>query len=141
VITPHDRYFPFIVHVFAGTTTKRQLDTWLGQLDALLDRGGKTLTVVVAHDLKMWDPAMLRQASEWMRTRKERIASHGLAFAFVLPSPVIRGMLKAILWMSPLPAPHHDTSTVADALTWLRPLAQSNRVPLPALADVDALIG
>ena len=130
-----------MVHVFAWSTTSRQLDAWFGKLDALLDRGDKTLTVV-AHDLKMWDPSMLRHAAEWMRTRKPRIATHGLAFAFVLPSPVIRGMLKAILWMAPLPAPHQVTSTVQEALTWLvcaePPHLASAREDLEALVQTPS---
>lgn len=39
--------------------------------------------------------------------------------AFVLASPLVRGLLTAILWISPMPAPHEIVATVAEAEAWL----------------------
>jgi hypothetical protein len=137
VITVHDQYWPLLVHVLEGATSLTQLEIWLTKLEGYLARKQKTMTLCVARDLKIWEPALLRRSADWMREHRESMRANSLGFAFVLPSPVARGMLKALLFMQPLPQGHHVSSTVADALIWIRGVAEKNGAPLPPLTGIE----
>jgi hypothetical protein len=57
---------------------------------------------------------------------------YSLGAALVITSPVVRGMLKALLWMQPMPQPHIVCGTTEEALRWLRDRFRSERIDLPS---------
>jgi hypothetical protein len=139
MISTTDRHWPLLVHIFEGGANQAQLDEWLAKLDTYLAREQKTLTLSVARNLTLWEPAVLRRAAEWMRTNREATRAHSFGFAFVLKSPVGRGMLKALLWLQPLPQPHYVSSSVPEALAWLKERARASGIMLPPLAEVEKI--
>jgi hypothetical protein len=116
-----------------------QLDEWLAKLERYLARGEKNLTLCITRDVRMWDPALLRRSAGWMKEHQEVIRERSLGFAFVLPSPIARGLLKALLWLQALPQAHKVTSTVPEALYWLSERASAAGVALPNLDDVEKM--
>lgn len=58
--------------------------------------------------------------ADWIR-ENELVTRHStLGCAFVLPNPVIRGVLTAILWVQPIASPHALVAALPDALAWAR---------------------
>jgi hypothetical protein len=140
LIRAYDRYWPLLVHVLDGTATPAELDAWLSKLEGFLARGEKNLTLCIGQNMKMWEPALLRRCANWMREHQGTIRERSLGFAFVLPSPVARGLLKALLWLQSLPQAHTVTSTVPEALVWLRPRALAAGFLLPTDEDIQRLV-
>ena len=54
------------------------------------------------------------------KANAQNLKDNALGVALVISSPVVRGMLKAILWMQPMPQPHVVCATVEEGLAWLR---------------------
>ena len=61
----------------------------------------------------------LRQAS-WISERKERIKTRNAGIAFVLPSPLMRGFLRAVMALTPMHAQHEIFRDEQVALGWVR---------------------
>ena len=61
-----------------------------------------------------------RLQANWMRDNEAQIRQRTLGIAFVISSPAVRGVLKAILALQSMPAPYRVESTAADAEAWLR---------------------
>jgi hypothetical protein len=69
-----------------------------------------------------------------MKANRAAIARHSVGVALVIPSPMIRGVLKAILWIEPMPQPHKLCAGEAEAVAWLKERLAAAKAPPPASA-------
>jgi hypothetical protein len=129
-----ERHWPLVIFRFSKDVTLAQLNKYLARQDELLARHEPTASLVLAEDVKLWDTPVLRRQAEWIKQNDELLRTYGLGSALVMQSPLVRGMLKAVLWMAPMPQPHVVCGTVEEALRWLRErVAKANlRIELPA---------
>jgi hypothetical protein len=134
MIRVDDRYWPLVLFRFSGQITLAELNEYLVRQDVLLARGEKTGSLVLTENLKMWETAVLRRQAEWIKQNVELLQRYSVGAALILHSPIVRGMLKAILWIQPMPQPHLVCSSVDEALQWLRSrfMAAKVNVQLPA---------
>lgn len=63
-----------------------------------------------------------RVAGEFLREEKERMRAVCLGFCTVSSSPIVRGVITALNWISPMPVPHTVFATRAEAITWAQGL-------------------
>lgn len=97
-----------------------ELDAHHARMDKMYEREGwRAVLIEVATGVSLNAPMRRRQA-EWLARQRAVMASKCAGLAFVLPSALHRGMLTAVLWIQPLPAPHCVVSTVEEAETWCR---------------------
>jgi hypothetical protein len=113
-----DRW-PLVIYRFSGEVSLPQLEKYLQKQDELLARHQPTGSLGLAEDMKMWEPALLKRQAAWIKQNEPLLRKYSVGAALVMPSPVVRGMLKAILWMQPMPQPHTVCSNTGDALGWL----------------------
>jgi hypothetical protein len=139
MITVDDRHWPVVIFRFPDRVTMADLEAYLAKAEQLLDRGGRSAGLVLNQRLMTWDTAIMRRQSEWMKRHADRLREHSLGVALVLTSPLQRGLLKAILWMQPMPQAHHVTADVADALRWIGERLHSAGLDMPAGAREAAL--
>jgi hypothetical protein len=59
-----------------------------------------------------------RMQADWVKTNFERSRDHCAGVAFVINSPLVRGILTAILWMQRMPNPHCVFATRESAEAW-----------------------
>jgi hypothetical protein len=59
-----------------------------------------------------------RIASAWMKQNLQLYKHHVLGCVFIIDSPIVRGVLTALLWLQPLEMPHDVVATVNDAVRW-----------------------
>jgi len=138
VITIDDKYWPLVVFRFEGTVTMAQLEAYLKRQEEMTTRGSHSVALVLTKNLRMWETPVLRRQAEWLKQHRDEVARMSLGAALVIESPIVRGMLKALLWLQPMPQPHLVTNSVAQALGWLRArLVEANvRVELPEPAHL-----
>jgi len=123
-----------------------QLRTWGTGTDEELERNMATLDEMLAlrqrHAL-LFDatggerpPASQRhRIAEWIKERSPEIGAYTAAVAFVFTNALVRGALTAILWISPLPAPHRVFARHEDAERWLVALLTEEKLAVPGLSD------
>ncbi len=123
-ITFDDSEFPLVRVTFEGDPSEGDFDRYLGDLQKNLDRcerlDRRSGVLLDASRSGPVSASMRKKQAEWTRTHFDRSARYVVGYAFVIHSPVVRGILTAILWLAPLPSPHTVTNTVREAEEWLR---------------------
>jgi hypothetical protein len=130
-----DRYWPIVVFRFAGELSLAELDDYLAKMELLLDRPGRSGGLVLHEKVRAWDSAMVRRQAAWMKANADRIREKSLGVALVVTSPLLRGLLRAILWIQPMPQAHRVFADIPSALAWLSERLASGGLRMP---DVEA---
>jgi hypothetical protein len=128
-----EKHWPLIVFRFSGSVSLSQLEEYLARQDKMLARKQTMAALVLTENLKVWDSATMRRQADWMKANVAEVKKYNVGAALVIDSPLVRGMLKAVLWMQPMPQPHHVTGSVEEALHWVlaRLASQNVRVEMP----------
>jgi hypothetical protein len=127
-----DRYWPLLVFRFSGQVSMEEMEAYLKRQDEMLVRGQKMASLVLTDHLRMWEMPVMRRQAAWIKEHEPTLRKLSLGAALVITSPVVRGMLKALLWMQPMPQPHLVCATPEQALAWLRERFRAADVNLPA---------
>jgi hypothetical protein len=127
-----DRYWPLVLFRFSGDVSLPQLNEYLKRQEKMLERREMMGSLVLTDNLKLWDTPVLRRQAEWIKTNVEQLRRYSVGAALIIGSPVVRGMLKAVLWIQPMPQPHLVCSNVDEALAWLRARFLAANIDMPA---------
>ena len=108
-----------------------EFERYLKYLEDNLNRaeraGVKTALLFNASGSPNADAQRRKWQADWMKKHNEQSARMTAGYAFVIDSTVVRGLLTAILWLAPMPAPHTVVRTEEEAESWLRArLAEAN---------------
>ncbi|MBC8069974.1 MAG: hypothetical protein IAG13_16670 [Deltaproteobacteria bacterium] len=111
--------FPLVVIRMSAAPTDDDFQRYLGRCEALMvgDQLYSIVLVAMAH-APMPQTRHARAQATWMKAHDARIARHIASMAFVLPSPLVRGVLRAVLQMQPLPVEHRVFRGEAEATAW-----------------------
>lgn len=119
-----DLRFPLVTVSFYGAVSDKDFDNYLLTLDrltlrALRDRK-RVAFVMDTRRAATTPPSQRRKMGEWMKLNDEATRATCAGFAFVMDSAIQRGMLTAVLWIHPLPAPHFICALPGEAAAWCR---------------------
>jgi hypothetical protein len=128
------RRWPIVVFTFRGVVTPAELEEYLQTSERILAKGERYAGVVLADEVKPLDVPLMRRQAAWIKEHEAALRRQSLGVAFVIGSPMIRGVLRAILWLQPMPQPHTLVSTEEEAIAWVRNALL--RRPPPGVADV-----
>jgi hypothetical protein len=128
------RRWPVIVFAFHGLVSADEFDEYLQALEHILDRGTKHVGVVVGGADHALDASLVRRQAAWIKQHEARMRYQSLGVAFALDSPMMRGVLRAILWLAPLPQPHAVFPSRSQAMTWACARLQEAGVVFPRRA-------
>lgn len=78
-----------------------------------------------------------RTSSEWMKQNIELYKQCVLGGVFVIDSPIIRGVLTALLWLSPMGMPYEVVGTLDEAVRWAIVRFDAERVAIPERLRVE----
>src|ERR1700756_4599376 len=120
MIEVDEHLWPLVVFRFHFRPSMEELERYLARQDEMLARRVPMISLVLAEEAKLWETPVLRRQAEWIKHNEAELRRYSLGAALVMQSPIVRGMLKAILWLQPMPQPYHVCSTVEEALRWLR---------------------
>jgi hypothetical protein len=116
-----------LVHVtFRGHTDGAIFERYLDDLTkAIRLHQGPRAIIMDASECGYVSAAMRKRQAEWMRDNDAETRHFTAGIAFVLPSPLLRGTLTAILWVQPLNCPYAVVKDAQAALkrcqAWLEP--------------------
>lgn len=124
-----EQHWPLVVVRFTGNMTLEEMERYIARQDGLIARKQPMLNLVIGEQLVLWETRVLRRMTEWTSANLEDQRRYSRAVALVITTPVARGMLKAALWMQPMPQPYQVCATVEGALAWLRGRAVEEGLP------------
>lgn len=114
-----ERQWPLVVFTFSGRVTAGEHDDYFARHEHLLAAEKPYVGLVLVHDLMPWEGAAIRREVVWMRENKHRVRRLCRGMALVLPSLWLKGLLRAVVWLEPIPHPHIVCATVEEAMVWL----------------------
>jgi hypothetical protein len=95
----------------------------------ILDSRGLT-TAITAHQRK--------RLTDWFDITGELAGEYHFGIAVLISNALIRGALKAVTWIKPVPVPIAPFGSIADAAPWLREIFAEQRIPLTP--SIEALL-
>ena len=88
---------------------------------SIVDSRGLT-TAITAHQRK--------RLTEWFDVTGDLAQEHHFGIAVLINNAIIRGALKAVTWMKPIPVPVKPFSSIADSGPWIREIFSEQRIPI-----------
>ena len=95
-----------------------EFDQYLASMTQIISRAEKTLTILDARRAIRSPPSQRKKQADWIKMHADQLRRYSLGTAFVLTSPLVRGVLTAILWLQPLPSDYVVVGTMAEAEDW-----------------------
>ena len=110
-----------VVIRFNRAPTDDEFRQYLSDYARVLERPTRFGAVfVTAPDMPMTPPRHARLQAEFMKNNRDKIAERVVGVAFSLPSPLMRGVLRGILMIQPMPCPHTVVATESEGVSWLK---------------------
>lgn len=124
---------PWLITRFPANWTPAELETYFVAFSAYLDRDEPYVHI---SELSLASPmssaATRKQAGEFIARESARMRRLCLGAAQVHTSPVIRGALTAIFWISAPPFAQVNAASLSAAADWLRPRVRAAGLDVPA---------
>ncbi|MCS6968327.1 MAG: hypothetical protein RMJ44_06965 [Cytophagales bacterium] len=124
--------FPIVIITFrAEEPTIEEFENYLNKALEIYQR--KTpVSFVFDCTLSKYLRAELRiKQAEWLKKHKELISTWQKCFVFVMPNKLVRVILDAIMFITPLPAPHVIVKTLEEGLAEATKALQAAGVAVP----------
>jgi hypothetical protein len=123
---------PLIVVTFVGSATDAEFDAYLDAMaTSVLARRERTVTLLDATRSDATPAAQRRRQAEWLKTHDAELRRYSLGTAFVIRSPIVRGVLTAILWIQPMSVPYTVVATRNEGEAWAAEMLSRAGLRLP----------
>lgn len=70
--------------------------------------------------LPMTPPRQVRMQAQLMKSHAQLMEERVVGVAFALPSPLMRGVLRGVLMLQPMPVQHTVVGTEAEGVAWIK---------------------
>ena len=108
-----DEGFEYFIERYTAMVERRM------RFATILDSRGLT-TAITAHQRK--------RLTEWFEVTGDLAGEHHFGIAVLINNSIIRGALKAVTWVKPIPVPIMPFSSIADAAPWLRNIFAEQKI-------------
>lgn len=131
-ITIDDSRHPLVLVTFAGTATDAEFQSYLERMETLvLQRRETNCTILDASRAGDTPAKQRRMQAEWLKRNDALLKAYSVGTAFVITSPLVRGLLTAILWLTPMPTAHVVVASIDEAEAWARARLRERGVAVP----------
>ena len=102
---------------------------------AMVERRVPFATILDSRGLSTAITAQQRKRlSEWFEVTGPLAGEHHFGIAVLMSNAIIRGALKAVTWVAPIPVPVMPFASVSDSAPWIRAIFSEQRIPVtPAI--------
>ncbi len=129
-----DSRFPFVLITFHGRLTDEEFERYLGETEDIMERrGGESRYAVIldARESGMPTSKQARMQADYLARNEKRLEEVSVGTVFVIASPMIRGAMKAILWMQSMPNEQAVVDTLEAAESRARDMLEAAGVRIP----------
>ena len=110
-----------VVVRFHRGPTDDEFRQYITDYTAILEKERRLGVVfVTTPEMPMTPPRHVRLQAQFMKTHAEKIAERVVGVAFALASPLMRGVLRGVLMLQPMPCPHTVVGTEAEGVAWIK---------------------
>lgn len=110
-----DSRWPLVVVRFDGAMSDPEFEKYLAGVTEILERGSTNYLIFDTTKSAAPTAKQRKRQADWITEHTAMIKRHSAGTAYVIPSALLRGMLTAILWLSPSPVEHVVVSTMREA--------------------------
>lgn len=128
-----DEFRPLYRVTWRAAPTMPEFEAYLSAMLADMQRADATSRIII-QDSRYGpglDAAQRRMQADWIKQHDALLRKRAVAIVFVYSSTLLRGMLTAILWLSPLPMPHYVCATLDDTLDLCERILAQHGFPMP----------
>ena len=118
--------WPHAVLTIDDKLTPAEQDAFVAQSTELILRGERFAAILDLRDSGTPPSRFLRLQARALNDHHDQLRAHCVGLAFVMRSAMLRGALKAILHLAPLPSPYVIVDTLDEAESWV-----SDALPQP----------
>jgi hypothetical protein len=127
----------------AGAPSDEELADTLRQISHSLKddqrRNRKSVNIMDMRQASVITAGQRRTSSVWMKEHMPHFEASCMGAVFVIASPLVRGVLTALLWFQPMKMPHEIVADLDAAMRWA--LAQFDREKVPVPEQVRRELG
>ena len=76
-----------------------------------------------------------KRLTEWFEVTGPIAGEHHFGIAVLMSNAIIRGALKAVTWVAPIPVPIKPFGSVADCAPWIREIFAERGIPVNVAAE------
>ena len=110
---------PLITVTFVGLATEAEFDEYLDEMTRMiLERKEKTVTILDARASGRAPATPRKKQADWLKQHERELRRYSLGTAFVIDSPLVRGVLTAIFWVQPMATAYAIVGTLEEAERW-----------------------
>ncbi|MCA9534839.1 MAG: hypothetical protein KC593_14210 [Myxococcales bacterium] len=134
-------YWPVVINVIENDFDLADMEGVLAANEVALRRGLPFVTIRDCRGLQQQANALQRKRlAQWQDDNWDLIKERCLGVASVMPSPVVRGVMRAIFWMSAPPTREEVVDTVEEAVATVLGWTSEARIELPAAVSAERLV-
>ena len=111
--------WPLVVTTFGGVVTVAEMDEYLAGYEEILKAGQRCAGLVTMEDLRPPESSVIQRQAAWIKQHERELRRISLGVGLVMPSLWLKGLLRAVLWIQPMPQPYAVCSTVPEAMAWI----------------------
>lgn len=124
--------FPLVDVTFSGTISDEEFRDYLKQMTDLVTRGKRNVVIIDATKAGRTPPVQRKLQEEWLDRHRAELEKSSLGTAFVITSPMVRGLLTAIFWLTTMPSEHVVVGSYEEAERWAFERLRSVGIEPPA---------
>jgi hypothetical protein len=106
---------------FGRGLTDQEFEQYLADYQLVLESEQRFGAVYVTPpNMPLTPPRQVRLQARFMKQHRSLMEQRVVGVAFALPSPLMRGVLRGILMLQPMPCPHTVLATEAEGVSWVK---------------------
>ena len=114
------REWPVVHFRFFGRLQPDEREQYLSDADSLVLGNKPYVCILDGREMLTPDSDFIRRQAEWIRLNRETLTRLNRGTAFVTSSAMITGLVRAVFYFQPFPAPYAFFRTLPDAISWVR---------------------
>jgi hypothetical protein len=119
--------WPAVQFRFIGRLTAEEMQRYIADSEALLANGVPFACVMDGTRMLTPEIEFVRRQSQWIRENQVRMRRYNQGIAFVMPSALVRGLVRAVIYFQSMPVQHASFTTLEEGVAWAK-----QRVPVRA---------
>jgi hypothetical protein len=109
-----------VVRFYRGSTDGEFRQYLADYTQALQEEPRLGAVFVTTPEMPMTPPRQVRLQAQFIKEYREQIEQRIVGVAFALPSPLMRGVLRGVLMIQPMPVSHTVVGTEAEGVAWVK---------------------
>lgn len=135
-----DSRWPLVVFTAVGSQSESDFEAYLSDCDRLLRRRQLHGAIFDARRADPIGPTLRKRHVDWLARNDALLRAYRVGTGMVMATPLQRGVLRAILWMRPLPYPHCVESSFEAARHFVCTLLAERGCAAPPLFNWSTVV-